>query len=413
MVIDRFRRGFAQNQLLMFAALTIFMSTAALGIWFFWLKAPYEPLFSQLRTADAATIVAELDKQKIDYRLADGGATILVPSDKVDVTRLNVMGEDLPLKGVVGFEIFNKSDLGLTEFAQKINYQRALQGELARTIMTLENVADARVHLSLGQDRLFRDDRIPPKASVTIRMGNGIKLETARAEGIRKLISAAVPQLNVEDVVILDENGQAIDAPIRETAVGTRSPDQIERNAIEHYYVARIRKAIDAQNIAEVSGVSISIGTPLMGDDVQLSEWAPNSRSFPLNIFVESDLPPSNDMRDALNKIVQGAVSFDPALGDSVAFIRTSKREIIETRLAVPSIGSAQSADQAGLKGDRLVDGETGPWTLAVAIFAFFVIAILVALVRRQKVRTLSEDERAAFVRRLKIALDEDAENAR
>ncbi len=105
-------------------------------VWFFGLRTTWAPLFTELRPADAATIVADLDRKKIAYRLADGGTEILVPADLVDSARLDVMTGDLPLKGTVGFELFNKSDVGLTDFAQKINYQRALQGELERTIMT-------------------------------------------------------------------------------------------------------------------------------------------------------------------------------------------------------------------------------------------------------------------------------------
>src|SRR3954454_16858263 len=120
------------------------------AFWLLFLRTDYGVLFSRLREPDAATIVAELDKRKIPYRLEQGGTTILVPADRVDNTRLAVMGEDLPLKGQVGFELFNKSDMGLTDFAQKINYQRALQGELARTIMTVESVDSARVHLSIS-----------------------------------------------------------------------------------------------------------------------------------------------------------------------------------------------------------------------------------------------------------------------
>jgi len=104
------------------------------ALYFAFLRQGYAVLFTGLRTADASAVVAALDEKKVPYRLEEHGTRILVPSSLVDSTRLAVMGDELPLKGMVGFELFNRSDMGLTEFAQRINYQRALQGELARSM---------------------------------------------------------------------------------------------------------------------------------------------------------------------------------------------------------------------------------------------------------------------------------------
>ena len=177
-------RALSSRQQVFLALGTACVLCLVLGaVWFFALRTDWTPLFTQLRPSDAATIVADLDRKKIAYRLADGGTAILVPADQADSARLDVMTGDLPLKGTVGFELFNKSDVGLTDFAQKINYQRALQGELERTIMTLDGINSARVHLSLGEDRIFRDDRVPPKASVTIRMRKGSSAHAAGGAG--------------------------------------------------------------------------------------------------------------------------------------------------------------------------------------------------------------------------------------
>src|ERR1700741_3364446 len=107
-------------------------------IYLLWFHSPYKVLLSALRQADPAAVVAERDKKKVPYELQDSGATILVPGKIVDATRLGLAGESQALKGGVGFEIFNKSDMGLTEFAQQIHYRRVLQGELERTIMALD-----------------------------------------------------------------------------------------------------------------------------------------------------------------------------------------------------------------------------------------------------------------------------------
>src|SRR5579872_7380692 len=177
-----------RNQILSILAVFVLICGIGAATYFLFLRSPYSTLFTNLRTSDAATIVADLDKNKVPYRLQDSGSTILVPSNIVDATRLNIMSEDLPIKGTVGFELFNKSDMGLTEFAQKINYQRALQGELARTIMAMDSVDEARVHLALAEPTVFRDDQKPPKAAVTIISRPGRRLTDSTIRGIQRLV---------------------------------------------------------------------------------------------------------------------------------------------------------------------------------------------------------------------------------
>src|SRR5262245_23984714 len=117
---------------------------AVLGHWA--MARAYQPLFTNLADADAATLVAELDRMKVPYHLEAGGRQISVPEEMVHKTRLQLVSKELPLHGGVGFEIFNNTDFGMTEFNQRVNYQRALQGELTRTILSIEQVQSARVH---------------------------------------------------------------------------------------------------------------------------------------------------------------------------------------------------------------------------------------------------------------------------
>ncbi|MDB5438800.1 MAG: hypothetical protein JWM33_1227 [Caulobacteraceae bacterium] len=212
-----------RRQLVIVAALGVVICTALAVAYFTLFHTPYTVLFSNLRPADAAMIVGELDKRKTPYSLKDGGATILAPANLVDATRLNIVSADLPLKGAVGFEQFNKSDIGLTEFAQKINYQRALQGELARTIMTMDTVDSASVHLSLPDPTIFRDDRRPPKASVTVLPRAGKQVTSDTVWGIQRLVSAAVSDLDAANVVVLDERGAVVSSQGREAG----APDAI------------------------------------------------------------------------------------------------------------------------------------------------------------------------------------------
>lgn len=222
-MFDRFRALSTSQQIALVAVAVTVICLLLLSVWYFVLRVPYSVLFRELRPSDAASIVSDLDRKKIPYRLADGGATVLVPADIADRTRLSVTTEDVPLKGTTGFELFDKSDMGLTDFAQKINYQRALQGELERTIQTLDGVDSVRVHLSLGEDRIFRDDQVPPKASVTVRMQKGSTLSIGTAQGIQHLVAAAVPNLDAANVVILDERGRIVVSPGPQKTVAKRS----------------------------------------------------------------------------------------------------------------------------------------------------------------------------------------------
>lgn len=155
-------------------------------------------------------MTAELEKLKVPYVLADGGATLLVDRAQVHAVRLKLMGRELPLNGTVGLELFNHTDFGMTEFAQKINYQRALQGELTRTILSFPEVREARVHLALPEQGLFRQNAARPKAAITLHMKQGHTLRIAQVHGIQRLVSASVPGLATPDVTVVDQHGTAL-----------------------------------------------------------------------------------------------------------------------------------------------------------------------------------------------------------
>lgn len=174
------------------------------------LRTDYEVLFADLKPQDAASIVAELDKMKVPYKLASGGAAVLVEASAVHGTRLKLMGKEVPLHGAVGFELFNNADFGMTEFAQKINYQRALQGEITRTILSLAEVQEARVHLALPEEGLFKRSTSKAKAAITLGLRPGKSLRAEQISGIQRLVSSAVPGIGAQDVTIVNQQGVAL-----------------------------------------------------------------------------------------------------------------------------------------------------------------------------------------------------------
>jgi flagellar M-ring protein FliF len=164
---DRAARN--RRQLILIGAGAIALAVLIFLLWLLVLRTPMVPAFTNLKATDAALIVDELKRQNVPYKLENDGATVLVPQDQVDAARLGILGGDLPLKGTVGFELFSKSDMGLTEFAQKINYQRALQGELARTLMSMSTVESARVHITLPETGVFRKGTARPRPRSRLR----------------------------------------------------------------------------------------------------------------------------------------------------------------------------------------------------------------------------------------------------
>jgi flagellar M-ring protein FliF len=222
--------------------LLIVVLTLALARWA--LARNYEPLFTGLAEQDASTMVAELDRMKVPYQLEDSGRRISVPHELVHKTRLQLVGKNLPLHGAVGFEIFNNSDFGITDFAQKVNYQRALQGELTRTIMSIAEVQAARVHLVMPESSLFKRDQNRPKASVTLAMKPGRQLAREQVSGIVHLVAAAVPGIDLNDVTVIDQQGITLSS--RREAERDNSGWQLEtQRQIEEHLVRKAARMLD------------------------------------------------------------------------------------------------------------------------------------------------------------------------
>lgn len=157
-----------------------------------------------------STVVAALDKQKIPYVIAQDGKSILVSKDTLYKTRMKLMGDGLPLHGGVGLELFNNNEFGTTEFAQRVNYQRALQGELARTIMGFDEVQAARVHLVLPEGNLLRRRGTNAKASVWVTLRGNSALTQEQVNGIQRLVAASVPEIEPTAVTVINHRGVAL-----------------------------------------------------------------------------------------------------------------------------------------------------------------------------------------------------------
>lgn len=170
----------------------------------------FVPLFTGLQPEDAGAITAKLKETGVPYRLAENGAAILVPQERVYETRIDLASQGLPKGGVVGFELFNDTKLGTTDFERRLKYNWALQGELTRTIREMTEVEDARVHIVLPERSLFVAEDRPPTASVLVKLKPGRRLTEGQIYGIANLLAGSVEGLKPENVTILDSSGNVL-----------------------------------------------------------------------------------------------------------------------------------------------------------------------------------------------------------
>jgi flagellar M-ring protein FliF len=173
----------------------------------------YKPLYSGLATEDAAAVVARLKESAVDYRLGENGSAVLVPSAKVAELRLQLAAAGLPKSGRIGFELFDKTNFGTTDFAEQVNYHRALEGELERSIGAIQEVEQSRVHLTFAKDSVFTESRQPAKASVMVKLKTGARLSKQNVQAITYLVGSAVEGLDPEAVSVLDMRGNLLSNP--------------------------------------------------------------------------------------------------------------------------------------------------------------------------------------------------------
>jgi flagellar M-ring protein FliF len=206
----------------------------------------YAPLFTELNESEAGSVLGELKRLKIPYRLVDGGATIHVPEDRVYDTRITLVAAGAPMGGGVGFELFDKQGLGTTEQSQRVSYQRALQGELSRTVGALEAVRQARVHLVLPETALFRREKSEPRAAVALILRAGAVLTAEQVFGIQRLVAASVQNLDPARVVVSDQYGVVLSqSDLSGRRVASSDAQLTLKRHIEEYVAAKVAQMLD------------------------------------------------------------------------------------------------------------------------------------------------------------------------
>jgi flagellar M-ring protein FliF len=208
---------------------------------------------------DGGAIIESLQQMNIPYKFAEGGGALMVPSNLVHEARLKLASQGLPKGGNVGFELMENQRFGITQFAEQVNYQRALEGELARSVQTIGAVAAARVHLAIPKPSVFVKDQQKPSASVVLSLQGGRLLDSAQVSAIVHLISSSVPELSAKSVTVVDQNGTLLSASHDGGSNEGLDANQLKYvHQIEQSYVERINELLipmlGASNVrAEVS----------------------------------------------------------------------------------------------------------------------------------------------------------------
>ncbi len=239
----------------------------------------FKPLFSGVAAEDAGPMLAKLREAGTEYRLEDNGSTVLVPSGRVAELRIEMASAGLPKSGRIGFELFDKANFGASEFAEQVNYHRAIEGELERSIMSVREVEQARVHITLAKDSLYTEQRQAAKASVLVKLRHAAALSPQNVAAICQLTASAVPGLSPDQVSLVDTSGNMLNR-VRPNAAGDGSQDSDAaldyRKGVEHDLQNKISSTLEPLLGANHFRVGVSADVDLTSGEQSEEVYDPN-----------------------------------------------------------------------------------------------------------------------------------------
>lgn len=208
-VLDKFNQLPSQKKLGFMLAAAASVAILA-GAWM-WSQSPdYRVLYSNISDQDGADIISALQQGNVSYKFSHNGGAILVPADQVHEARIRLAGQGLPKGGLVGFELMENQKFGISQFLEQVNYQRALEGELSRSVQSLSAVQSARIHLAISKPSVFARERQKPSVSVLLNLHPGRMLSEEQVSAIVHLVSSSIPNLPVKNVTVVDQNGNLL-----------------------------------------------------------------------------------------------------------------------------------------------------------------------------------------------------------
>lgn len=325
------------------------LSIALLVAGWLWSQTPdYKVLFTGIADKDGGAVVAALAQMNVPYRMSESGGAIMVPGNLVHETRLKLASQGLPKGGTPGFELMDSPKFGITQFQEQVHYQRAIEGELAKSIQSLSAVRGARVHIALPKQSVFLKDAQKPTASVLVALYPGKTLERAQISGIMHLVSSSLPELSPRNVSVVDDSGNLLSP-----SADAGKDGQLDANQLS--YVQRIEDSYNKR--------IVDILTPLYGEgnvraqvktDIDFTEAESTSEAFKPNQTAAEAAVRSMQVSEAPGG-AGGASGVPGALSNQPSAIPTAP---LQGGAATNPGGAAPSAAQAGLKRDATTNYE-------------------------------------------------------
>ncbi len=332
--LENIWKGTSFGQRLIFVVVILVFIAGLLAVTY-WVRIPdYGLLYSDLSNKEAAEVVVYLRDNDIDYKLKDNGSTVLVPSNKIHETRMALANDSLP-RGEVGFELFDKVKFGMSDLAQKVNYRRALQGELSRTISQLDGVEWAQVQIVIPEPSLFIEDEKPSTASVVLKMRKRNALNAAKIAGITHLVSTSVDGLDPDNITITDSKGTLL-TKTRDTRLSGEITNQFDlsRN-IENYYEHKAMSIIEKMTGPGKVIVKVSADLDFKHIDEKQTEY-------------------DNDKRVPQNQVISTQSTEMPQVGgsggDSGSNMSKESEETETTQYALSKVERVVSEHEASIK---------------------------------------------------------------
>ena len=313
----------------------------------------FRPLYTGLAPEDANALVQKLRETGAEYRLSENGTAVLAPSERIAELRISMAGAGLPKSGRVGFELFDKTNFGVTDFAERVNYRRALEGELERSVMALEEVESARVHVTFSKDSVFLEARQPAKASVLIKLRAGRRLAPPNVTAVCHLVASAVENLAPEAVSVLDMNGNLLSRPRLASAIGGEEPSEAAleyRRQIEKDLVAKINATLEPLLGAEKFRAGATVDCDFTSGEQSEETYGP-SRPLSAHVVRRTRLPQGALRRMSISVLLDQNVRWEGTGAQARRIIDAPAPERIK---AIRGLVAAATGLNAA-RGDQLI----------------------------------------------------------
>ncbi len=324
------------------------LAVAALAALWLWSRAPdFRILYGNVSDRDGGAIITALQQMNVPYRFAEGGSAVMVPADKVAEVRLRLASQGLPKGGTVGFELMDNQKFGTSQFAEQINYQRALEGELARSITSISAVESARVHLALPKPSLFVRDQKKPSASVVLTLHRGRVIDEAQVQAIVHLVSSSVAELSPKSISVVDQQGNLLTSPAAARGLDGSQLRYVQE--VEQAYTRRIEAIL--QPLLGAGNVHAQVAAEIDFSIVEATDEKYRPNQEPGSAAVRSQQSSESAQQAGLAPAgVPGALTNQPPATPTAPIVRPPDAPRAEGQLQM----STELASLGGARGGNL-----------------------------------------------------------